>query len=80
MKNTGKRKAEVRNLTRGSKKVGLEVAADDVQLDEAIKEFRRGVKSAGDTYHRNAATWRDLFMKRSIGHASGYLTTNRLQA
>ena len=60
MKSTGKRKAEVRNLTRGSKKVGLEVAADDVQLDEAITEFRRDVKSAGDTSHFNAATWRDF--------------------
>ena len=59
-KTLGKRKAEVRNLTRGSKKLGLEVAGDGVQLDDAIKEYRRDVKSAGDTSHYNVATWRDF--------------------
>ena len=36
------------------------MAADGAQLDEAIKEYRRGVKSAGDTSHYDISTWRDF--------------------
>ena len=45
------------NRTRGSKTLALEIARDPLQRAEAIRRYRKDIKSAGDTSKFNKVTW-----------------------
>ena len=45
------------NRTRGNKSLALEIAKGPMQRAEAIRRYRKDIKSAGDTSKFNKVTW-----------------------
>ena len=58
----------VYNFTRGSKKRALEVASDSQAINDALAEYVRDWKSAGDTSEDYWRTWLELHEAHWDGH------------
>ena len=53
----------VKPTLRGDKRLGLEVAADPIRLDAAVADYKKGLRSAGDTTDAYIKTWTDFHSK-----------------
>ena len=54
------RQPDIKNLTRGDKKLGLQIASDPIRLAEAVQKFKKDEFSEGDTTNYYLKTWFDF--------------------